>query len=69
MVNSWLLAITMHTGWCSRHPIDLTKMMGWNTINIILDNNLDKAAYLKEVASYKRNERKMRWGGRLSKIV
>ncbi len=35
--------------------------MGWDTINRILDNNLGKAAYLKEVASYKLNERKMRW--------
>ena len=34
--------------------IDLTTMKGWNTINRILDNNLAKTAYLKEVASYLR---------------
>ena len=53
-------------------PIDLTTMMGWNTINRILENTLGKSAYLKEVASYKRNERKMRWGGdyqRSSKLI
>ncbi len=59
-----LMALGYHQalGVVQQTPIDLTTMMGWNTINRILENNLGKSAYLKEVASYKRNERKMRWG-------
>lgn len=59
-----LVALGYHQalGTVKQTPIDLTTMRGWNTIKRILDNNLNKAACLKEVASYKRNEREMRWG-------
>lgn len=59
-----IIAIGYHQalGAVKQTPIDLTTMRGWNTIRRILDSNLGKAACLKEVASYKRNEREMRWG-------
>ena len=59
-----LMALGYHQahGLVKQTPIDLTKMRGWNTIKRILDNNLGKAACLKEVASYKRHEREVRWG-------
>jgi hypothetical protein len=62
--NDQLVALGYHQalGTVKQTPIDLTTMRGWNTIKRILDNNLNKAACMKEVASYKRNEREMRWG-------
>jgi len=49
-------------GLINQTPIDLTTMRGWNSIRRTLDKNLGKAACLKEVAAYKRNEQEMRWG-------
>ena len=49
-------------GLVKQTPIDLTTMRGWNSIKKVLDKNMGAAACLKEVAAYKRNERKMRWG-------
>jgi len=59
-----LIALGYHKalGAVKQTPIDLATMRGWNTIRRILDSNLSKAACLKEVASYKRNEREIRWG-------
>jgi len=59
-----LIALGYHQarGAVKQTPIDLATMRGWNTIKRILDRNLSKAACLKEVACYKRNEREMRWG-------
>jgi len=59
-----LIALGYHQalGTVKQTPIDLATMRGWNTIRRILDHNLSKAACLKEVALYKRNEREMRWG-------
>lgn len=59
-----LIALAYHQsiGAVKQTPIDLSAMRGWNTIRRILESNLGKAACLKEVASFKRNEREMRWG-------
>jgi len=59
-----LMALGYHdtSGIVKQTPIELSTMRGWNTIKRLLDKNLAKAACLKEVASYKRKEREMRWG-------
>ncbi len=59
-----LMALGYHatSGIVKQTPIELSTMRGWNTIKRLLDKNLAKAACLKEVASYKRKERQMRWG-------
>ena len=43
-------------------PLDLVTMRGWNTIQRMIQQNLGKAASLKEVARYKNKAHQLFWG-------
>jgi len=49
-------------GMVQQVPIKLTTMRGWNSIRRILEQNLEKAACLQEVARYKKKEHQLLWG-------
>ena len=49
-------------GMVQQVPISLTTLRGWNSIRRILEQNLEKAACLQEVARYKKKEHQLLWG-------
>ena len=60
-----LMAVGYHhgsDGMAQQVPIRLTTMRGWNSIRRILEQNLEKAACLQEVARYKKKEHQLLWG-------